>query len=98
MAKPKIDPAKALKFYKGSDGVYVTIPEYDKLGNPHQGAAINADRFDAGKTYYVSKEIGAELERILEVFDEETLRLLMGKINKRALQQLGPREFVHTEG
>jgi hypothetical protein len=97
MAKPKIDITKAIKFYKGSDGVYASVPEYDKLGNPHQGAAINSDRFDAGKTYYVSKDIGAELERILELHDEETLRLLMGKVNRRALQQLGPRDFVHTE-
>lgn len=92
----KIDSSKAIKHYKGSDGVFVAIPEFDKLGNPHQGAAINQDRYDRGQVYYVAPLIGEELERILEVNDEATLQLLMGRINKRALQQLGPREFVHT--
>ena len=93
----KIDTSKAVKLYKGSDGVYVKVPEFDKLGNPHQGAAINADRFEAGKVYYVSAAVGDELERILEVHDEQTLALLMGRVNKRALQQLGPREFQIQE-
>ncbi len=97
MPKPKIDTSKAIKHYKGSDGVYVTIPEWDKLGNPHQGAAINDFRYDRGQTYYVAPEFGDELERILEVYDEQTLALLMGKVNRRALEQLGPREFKYTE-
>jgi hypothetical protein len=97
MPKAKIDTSKAIRHYKGSDGVYVTVPQYDKLGNPHQGAAINNDRYDKGQTYYVSPLIGEELERILEVYDEETLRLLMGRINRRALDQLGPRQFVLEE-
>jgi hypothetical protein len=91
----KIDTSKAIKHYKGSDGVYVSVPKYDKLGNPHQGAAINNDRYDADNTYYVSPAIGDELERILEVFDEQTLALLMGRVNRRALEQLGPRQFRH---
>jgi hypothetical protein len=89
----KIDTLKAIKHYKGSDGVYISIPEYDKLGNPHQGAAINNDRYERGQVYYVAPEVANELERILEVYDEQTLALLMGRVNKRALQQLGPREF-----
>lgn len=89
----KIDTSKAIKHYKGSDGVYVAIPEYDKLGNPHQGAAINQDRYERGHVYYVSPLIGDELERILEVGDEATLALLMGRVNRRALEQLGAREF-----
>jgi hypothetical protein len=92
----KIDTSKAIKHYKGSDGVYITIPDYDKLGNLHQGAAINNDRFERSQTYYVSPAIGDELERILEVYDEQTLALLMGRVNRRALDQLGPREFKFT--
>jgi len=96
MPKKKIDTSKAIKHYKGSDGVYVSIPEYDKLGHPHQGAAINSDRYDRGQTYYVSPDLGDELERILEVNDEATLQLLMGRVNRRALEQLGPREFKYN--
>lgn len=97
MAKSKIDKNKAIVMYKGSDGVYVVVPVYDKLGHPHQGAAINTDRFYAGQTYYVDPLIGEELERILEVHDEQTLALLMGRVNRRALEQLGPRQFVYDE-
>ncbi len=94
MAKAKIDKNKAVVHYKKSDGVYVVIPEYDKLGNPHQGAAINEYRYEAGKTYYMEPVFAEELERILEIYDEQTLALLMGRINKRALAQLGARDFV----
>lgn len=93
----KLDTAKAIKHYNGSDGVYVAVPEYDKLGNPHQGAAINADRYDRGRVYYVAPLIGDELERILEVNDDATLRLLQGRVNRKALEQLGAREFRLTE-
>lgn len=93
----KLDKTKAIKMYAGADGVYLSVPEFDKLGNPHAGAAINNDRFDANKIYYVSQKIGDELERILEVYDAQTLSLLMSKVNKRALAQLGARQFVLDE-
>lgn len=87
----------AIVQYKGEDGVYVTVPEFNRLGNPHEGAAINGTKFTAGNTYFVHPDIGKELERILSVYDEQTLKLLMGKINRRALAQLGNTEFLSTE-
>jgi hypothetical protein len=97
MAKAKLDKAKAVVLYKGTDGMYVSVPTWDRLGNPHQGAAINADRFEPGKTYYLSEDMGNELERILEVNEEQTLALLMGRVNRRALAQLGNREFAFKD-
>lgn len=87
----------AIVMYKGTDGVYITVPADNKLGMPHPGAALNQDRFEAGKTYYVSPAIGEELEERLEIYDEHTLRLLLSRINKKALAQLKDAAFMATE-
>lgn len=84
----------AVIMHKGTDGVYITVPEDNKLGNPHPGAAINQDRFEAGKTYYVHPDIAEELQERLEIYDEHTLRLLLSRVNKKALRQLGQAGFA----
>lgn len=85
----------AIVHYAGSDGEYIKVPEFDKLGNTHPGAGINKDKYEAGKTYYVSPDHAQELRRILDVYDEQTFRLLMSKVNKRALAQLKHIDFAN---
>jgi hypothetical protein len=52
------------------------------------GKAGTSIKFEHGKTYLVPASIGAEVEKILEKFNKEQVRLLRPKADAKSLQQV----------
>lgn len=71
-----------------SEYVYVSIPEKDIYDSEHPGVRLNRVKFEAGKTYKVPVEIGAEVEMRLKMFERESVRLMRPKVDSRALNDV----------
>lgn len=67
---------------------YVTLPESDIFDKPHQGAAINQQRFFRGKTYFMPPDWAAELRRILEVMQKADIRILQSTPDRKAIREM----------
>lgn len=71
-----------------SNWEYVEVPSRDVLDNAYPSLAINRDRFEPGKKYFVPPIIAEELRRIIKVNDYQTRRILSPKIDTKALKDL----------
>lgn len=71
-----------------SNWEYVEIPEKDVLDFEYPTLAINRDRFEHGRKYFVPPIIAEELRRIMKVNDRQTRRILSPKPDAKALQDL----------
>lgn len=71
-----------------TEHVFITIPEVDIYDNVHPGVRLNRVSFDAGKTYKVPPDIGAEVQDRLDRFEKESIRLLRPKTDQRAINDV----------
>jgi hypothetical protein len=80
VSSPKVDPKATGQVTpvptEAQDAQYVTIPEKDMLGKGHPGVGINLQQYEPGKTYLVHPDVAREINRILKVYDAETIRIL----------------------
>lgn len=72
----------------GEDTVYITIPLVDIFEQTYPTIQINRHKFEAGKTYLCSRELGAEVERRKVLFDRGQRRLFSNKPDVRAIDNV----------
>ena len=80
-----------------SNWEYVEVPARDILDYEYPTLAINRDRFEAGKKYFVPPIIAEELRRIMKVNDIQTRRILSPKIDTKALTDLNEGSAVKRQ-
>lgn len=72
-----------------SNWEYVSIPEYDIFDKPHQGAAINLQRFTRGKTYFMPPDWAGELRSILAKMNKADIRILQSSPDLKGQRDAG---------
>jgi hypothetical protein len=66
----------------------VTIPFYDIFDKPHQGAAINSQRFHRGETYFMPPDWAQELSEILERMNKADIRILQSSPDRETVKNM----------
>lgn len=75
---------------------YVVVPAEDALGDTHSGVTLNGVHYAAGR-HFLPPQIADEVERILQMANRATLRIVQPRRDEEAMRRAQFQNVLPTE-